>query len=198
MKSQNRQLERVFRKASLNIHKDIYLAQLTLYKDSISHAKSQYYSGLICSNAGNTKILFSVYNRIIQPPDSLLLHMYSSDTCESLLQFFNDKINKVHQHLGSTSSPLPSSELLPPYQPFSTFEFPHPSVISDLIRKSKLSFSQLDPLPTPLVKSCLPSAPLHLSHYLLLTVHWNCSHPFQNRSCQSHPEKTWFRPQRFQ
>nr|XP_033501216.1 nuclear GTPase SLIP-GC-like [Epinephelus lanceolatus] len=80
MKSQNRLLERLFRKTSLNIHKNIYLAQLTLYKDSISHAKSQYYSGLICSNAGNTKTLFSVYNRIIQPPDSLPPHMYSSDT----------------------------------------------------------------------------------------------------------------------
>ncbi|KAE8285585.1 hypothetical protein D5F01_LYC15250 [Larimichthys crocea] len=39
----------------------------------------------------------------------------------------------------------------------STFQLPEPSEISDLITKSKSSTCQLDPLPTTLVKSCLPS-----------------------------------------
>ncbi|CAJ1078312.1 putative RNA-directed DNA polymerase from transposon X-element [Xyrichtys novacula] len=157
MKSKNRQLERLYRKTGLTIHKDILITQLSHYKDSISHAKSQYYSGLICSNAGNTKSLFSVYNHITQPPDCFPPHMYSSDTCDSLLSFFNSKITKIHQNLGSTSPPLPSSEPLPPLQPFSTFLLPNPSEIADLITKSKPSSCQLDPLPTSLVKSCLPS-----------------------------------------
>lgn len=77
MKSKNRQLERLFRKTGISIHKDMYLAQLSLYRDSISQAKSQYYSGLIFSNAGNSKTLFYVFNNIIQPPDYLPTHLYS-------------------------------------------------------------------------------------------------------------------------
>lgn len=159
MKAKKRQLERLLRKTGLTIHKDMYLAHLSHYKDSISNAKSQYYSGLICSHAGNTKTLFSVFNRIIQPPHSLPPHLYSSDTCNSLLLFFNEKINKIHQHLGPSTSPLtfPLSELPTPCHPLSTFELPNPSEISDLISKSKPSSCQLDPIPTVLVKSCLPS-----------------------------------------
>ncbi|XP_051933602.1 uncharacterized protein LOC127608524 [Hippocampus zosterae] len=156
LKSQTRQLERLYRKTGLTAHKDIYAAQLSLYKDSISQAKSHYYSGLICSNAGNTKTLFSLWNRITQPPDSLPPHFYSRDTCNALLLFFNEKINRIHQHLGS-SVPFPSSDPLTPCKLFSSFELPQLSLISDLIIKSKTSSCQLDPLPTVLVKSCLHS-----------------------------------------
>uniref|UniRef100_A0A3Q3FK17 Reverse transcriptase domain-containing protein n=1 Tax=Labrus bergylta TaxID=56723 RepID=A0A3Q3FK17_9LABR len=48
-------------------------------------------------------------------------------------------------------------ESLPHYQSLSCFQFPDPSEISDLIQKSKPSTCQLDPLPTTLVRSCLPS-----------------------------------------
>ena len=73
------------------------------------------------------------------------------------MQFFNDKISNIHHHSHSGSDPLPSS---PPPQHclhFSSFQLPNGSLISELIRKSKPSTSQLDPIPTNLVKPCLQS-----------------------------------------
>uniref|UniRef100_A0A8C6M6H9 Reverse transcriptase domain-containing protein n=1 Tax=Nothobranchius furzeri TaxID=105023 RepID=A0A8C6M6H9_NOTFU len=155
LKATNRRLERLYKKTGLTIHKDLYSAQISLYKDSISHAKSQYYSGLISSNSSNTKTLFSIMNSIFQPPDSLPIHLYSSETCNSLLQFFNEKVNRIHLSLPHSSPPSP--DLFEPTIPFSSFELPHPSEILDYITKSKPSTCQLDPIPTVLVKSCLSS-----------------------------------------
>lgn len=99
MKAKGRQLERLYKKTGLTIHKEIYKTHIFHYKDSIAQAKSNYYSGLIISNKGNTKTLFSLLNKIIQPPDSLPSHLYSIDTCNSLMLFFNEKIHNIHQHI---------------------------------------------------------------------------------------------------
>ena len=157
LKGKGRQLERLYKKSGLTIHKEMYTAHIRLYKDSITQSKSVYYSALIHSNEGNSKTLFSVFNRILQPPDSLPAHMYSVDTCNSLLHFFIDKIHRIHQSLHSTPPPPTPADLFPHQHPFSSFQLPDPSEISAIILKSKPSSCQLDPLPTPLVKSCLPS-----------------------------------------
>lgn len=44
IKSKTQQLERLYKKTGLTVHKDIYTAQLSHYKDSICQAQSQYYS----------------------------------------------------------------------------------------------------------------------------------------------------------
>lgn len=224
MKTKGRQLERLYKKTGLTIHKEMYIAHIHHYKDSISQAKTNHYSAQIISNEGNTRSLFTLLNRTLQPPDSLPPHLYSTDTCNSLMQFFNDKISNIHQHqrisnieekchsrptsgfsehvsvhvgalavefwwncnqvryngangewqgssidwlcqhLDSDSLPSPPPTLpllsptpLPHCQHFSSFQLPNDLQISDLIRKSKPSTCHLDPLPTTLVKSCLPS-----------------------------------------
>lgn len=70
------QLEWLYRKSCLTVHKELYKTHLLHYKDSIAQTKSNYYSGLICSNEGNTKSLFSLLNKILQPPDSLPSHQW--------------------------------------------------------------------------------------------------------------------------
>uniref|UniRef100_A0A8C6M2X5 Reverse transcriptase domain-containing protein n=1 Tax=Nothobranchius furzeri TaxID=105023 RepID=A0A8C6M2X5_NOTFU len=94
-------------------------------------------------------------NSIFQPPDSLPIHLYSSEICNSLLQFFNDKVSRIHLSLPHSSPPSP--DLFETSIQFSSFELPHPSELLDYITKSKPSTCQLDPIPTVLVKSCLSS-----------------------------------------
>ncbi|XP_056867691.1 uncharacterized protein LOC130513114 [Takifugu flavidus] len=61
--------------------------------------------------------LFTLLNKTIQPPDSLPPHMYSTDTCNSLMQFFKDKILNIHYHLDTGSLPtLQPDHLLPAHQ----------------------------------------------------------------------------------
>uniref|UniRef100_A0A8C6SXM8 Reverse transcriptase domain-containing protein n=1 Tax=Neogobius melanostomus TaxID=47308 RepID=A0A8C6SXM8_9GOBI len=139
----------------------MYNNHIIQYKDNLSSAKSAYYSGLIYSNQHNSKTLFSLLSNITKPPDSLPHHMQSTDFCNALMSFFVSKISNIHQHLitcgaavSGVDSPAPHSSLT---TTFSSFILPSVQVISDFILKSKPSTCPLDPLPTALVKSCLPS-----------------------------------------
>ena len=137
----------------------MYHTHILLYKDTLSSAKSQYYAGLISAGVGNTRALFSVLNNTLRPPTSLPPHFYSSDHCNSLMSFFNEKIHRIHQQLTAPNPCTPSPPVFhaPFSQVLSSFQLPSAADISDLIQKSKTSTCQLDPLPTSLVTACLPS-----------------------------------------
>uniref|UniRef100_A0A3B5PRX1 Reverse transcriptase domain-containing protein n=2 Tax=Xiphophorus maculatus TaxID=8083 RepID=A0A3B5PRX1_XIPMA len=154
MKAKGRQLDRLYRKTGLAIHKDIYKNYIVHYKDCITQAKSLYYTGLICSNEGSTKSIFSLYKNIIRTPDSLPSYLCSTDFCNSLMSFFDSKILKIHQKLSSQPFPCSVFELSPPAHSFSSFQLPTTSEITSLIHKSNSSTCLLDPLPTVLVKAC--------------------------------------------
>ncbi|XP_014864104.1 PREDICTED: uncharacterized protein LOC106930827 [Poecilia mexicana] len=154
MKAKGRQLDRLYRKTGLAVHKDTYKNYILHYKDCITQAKSLYYTGLICSNEGSTKSIFSLYKNISRAPDSLPSYLCSTDFCNSLMSFFDSKILKIHQQLSSQPFPCSAYELSPPAHSFSSFQLPTTSEITSLIHKSNLSTCLLDPLPTVLVKAC--------------------------------------------
>ncbi|KAK7890884.1 hypothetical protein WMY93_022847 [Mugilogobius chulae] len=68
-------------------------------------------------------------------------------------------ITTIHQHLTSGAAVSGVDTVAPrsPLTTFSSFTLPSVQFISDLIVNSKPSSCQLDPVPTALVKSCLPS-----------------------------------------
>ncbi|KAE8278033.1 hypothetical protein D5F01_LYC23909 [Larimichthys crocea] len=199
MKAKGRQLERLHRKTGLTIHKEMYKNHMSLYKDSITSTKTHYYSGIITANQGNSKTLFSLLNNITQPQDSLPSHCYTTTFCNSIMSFFTEKIKNIHQQLGSIPHLNISTDWHPPTHPFPTFHLPSLSEIAELIKQSKPSTCQLDPLPTQLVKACSPlPGPPHLCHHSLISHHWNCSNIPQNSYHYPNSKKTWCRPLRFQ
>ncbi len=77
------------------------------------------------------------------------------------MTFFITKIENIHQQLtfqnNAASDLLYLASLDSILSPFYSFELPTIDEISGLIRQSKSSTCQLDPLPTHLVKACLSS-----------------------------------------
>ena len=75
------------------------------------------------------------------------------------MSFFNAKISTIHHQLAPLTSgcPPPFVPNPPVSAPLSCFQLPSPSDLSKLIRTSKPTTCQLDPLPSPLVIASLPS-----------------------------------------
>lgn len=86
-------------------HKGMYNNHILYYKDAISIAISNYYTSLIRSGDGNNKPLFSLINSTLWPPFTLNPRLYSTDFCNSVMSFFIDNIDKIHQQLTTTTSP---------------------------------------------------------------------------------------------
>ncbi|XP_029285453.1 uncharacterized protein LOC115006962 [Cottoperca gobio] len=178
MKQTGRKLERLAKKKSLTVHQEAYKLHLTAYKDSLTAAKSVYLSTIFNDPSRNSRTLFSTVKNLLQPH----ANSFTTSTpalCDSFLQFFTDKINNIN----STLSPVPHPEaptpasttvplspisldlLIPPHLcRLSQFNLVTPPELLQLISSSKPITCSLDPLPTPLLKSCLPVLCPYLTH----------------------------------
>ena len=156
LKRKGRQLERLAKKTGLTIHKDIHTQHLQLYKNTLISTRSSHFSEIIQSGNGNPKVLFSTINKLLKPMDTIS-RSFTEDKCNKFLSFFHDKINTIHQQL--SISPPPDN-LTPPPLPthsFSTFQEITPSDLSSVVAGMTSSTCSLDPLPTFLLKDCLPT-----------------------------------------
>lgn len=159
IKSHGRRLERLTKRTGLVVHVEAYSEHLTNYKNALSAARSSYYANVIHISNGNSKVLFSTVNKLLQPPDNFPLCI-STDLCNKFLSFFHTKVDAIHQQLLLTSTEhdvlSPTLELV---QTGSLTQFlpVNDSTLSEVISKCRSTTCQLDPMPTSLVKSCLPA-----------------------------------------
>ena len=112
----------------------MFHTNLLFYKDSLSIAKSNYYTDLIRSDSSNSKALFSLVHKTLRPPDSFPPHLYSTDSCNSIITFFNTKIDHIHQQLAPQISTLKLSSDFQTFSshPFSDFTLPSAAEITNL------------------------------------------------------------------
>ncbi|XP_074472561.1 uncharacterized protein LOC141756597 [Sebastes fasciatus] len=127
-KSTGRQLERRYKRSGLTVHLEAYKEHVRAYKVALSQAKTQYYSTLITNQQNHPRLLFSTINRLLRPLDPPL-PSGAPDLCTKFLDFFQDKVESIHQQL----------------------------LVAKLVTKAKASTCSLDPMPTALVKACLPA-----------------------------------------
>ena len=162
LKATGRRLERLYNKTQLTVHRQMYSDHLHHYKNALTTAKTSYYSNLInTGTVGNSRVLFSTVNHLLQPPKSLPPDI-STTQCTAFLDFFSSKINTIHQQLASSRTPSDDPPWMitsgqPLISSLSDFTPVTEQTVSELIRKAKTTTCQLDPLPTSLVKACLPS-----------------------------------------
>ena len=164
-KSTGRQLERRYKRSGLTVHLEAYKEHVRAYKVALSQAKTQYYSTLITNQQNHPRLLFSTINRLLRPLDPPL-PSGAPDLCTKFLDFFQDKVESIHQQLlvpahlpPHTPQPLgvaPLDVRLPQCS-LSFFSPVCAPQVAKLVTKAKASTCSLDPMPTALVKACLPA-----------------------------------------
>ena len=104
MKAAGRQLERLSKKTGLTVHLEAFKDHVTDYKAALSRTKTLYYSTLIANQQKHPRMLFSTINRLLHPltaphPTG------STDLCSRFLDFFQAKVDSIHQLLQASPPP---------------------------------------------------------------------------------------------
>ncbi len=160
LKKQRRQLERLHKKTGLSVHALAYKDHMLLYKSTLNKARSVYYSGVIHSGSSNPRTLFSTVNKLLKPHDNIP-SSFTPEKCNTLISFFNSKIENIHNQL-ATSSATTTTPVFEPTFPSSIYQLSTLSPISTadlskILATTKSSSSPLDPMPSVLVKACSTS-----------------------------------------
>ncbi|XP_051791360.1 uncharacterized protein LOC127529974 [Erpetoichthys calabaricus] len=95
-----RRAERKWRKTKLTIDYEILKVKITEYNNTVHLERRCYFSKIINNNASNPRVLFSTIDRLLNPGHSMeCLQNTSSETCEAIAVFFNQKINDIRNNI---------------------------------------------------------------------------------------------------
>ncbi|KAL0153382.1 hypothetical protein M9458_051301 [Cirrhinus mrigala] len=169
MKAKGRQLERLFRKTGLTVHYLAFSDHVKHYKIALNTAHSSYISKTISTTINKPKSLFSMVNRLVQPPTQNAFLQESDDLCCSFLHYFQGKLDAV---CGTFDAELTIStcKLAQSIQTLNSFSLTNPTLIKEIIQKSNSSSCQVDPAPTFLLKHCSSAISGSISHLVNMSL----------------------------
>ena len=154
-KRYRRYCERLWIRTKLTVHHDMFKAARLFVRNSMSSAKAQFYNNKIAKCNGDQKAVFNVVNKVLHRKKLVLPNIYDSDGKMALdfNSYFHDKIQKIRDGLTNNAPYTPPidpicTSAMATFKPFTEIE------IKKLISKSSNAFSDLDPIPTWLVKEC--------------------------------------------
>jgi hypothetical protein len=128
-------------------------------------AKQDYFISLIKDNNGSQNNLFKVSNKLFgkQSQTPLPLHENPLHLSEKFSEYFCEKIRKIRQSI-NTGNKTDTSEIQVdiPSDQMSQLMPVSAEEIEKLIHKSSNAQCELDPIPTILVKECLPALLSHI------------------------------------
>ncbi|CAJ1050788.1 uncharacterized protein LOC117491507 [Xyrichtys novacula] len=166
LKATGRWLERLYKKIWTSCNQEAYKDHLGNYKEALSRAKTLYYSTLISKHQNHPKQLFSTVNRLLRPPDPPQ-PSDAAELCCKFQTFFQQKVDDIHLQLRQIGAPCPpashlkdcnsTSSACPRQCSLSSFSPLSNNQVMDFVSKAKTTSSKLDPMPTALVKACLPT-----------------------------------------
>ena len=141
----------------VNAAQSEYIAERNRFVEAISSAKETYYMDKINQCGNDQKKLFSILKELLcNKEDSCLPdHQSESELSERFNGFFVDKISKIRAELDSVNTSFHFDEN-PCQSSFTSFEPCTESELERIISASSNASCLLDPIPTPLLKQCLP------------------------------------------
>jgi hypothetical protein len=189
LKSARRHLEKTWLNSRSPDHLKLLRTATNKYHSAIITAKKTYNASLISASISNPRKLWNSINTLLdRKPTS---HLPSSPSGKSLSQmfasFFSDKILTLHTALKSVTTNS-SPHTLPRETPTSLDSFAPATEaeISKIIRNSSNAFCDLDPIPTSLLKQCLPTLLSTLTNIINLSLATGFF-PDQFKSCSVIP-----------
>ncbi len=136
-----REAERKWKKDKLQISFGILKNCLSLYQRAVKKAKTSYFSNLIEKHHCTPKILFSVINSALNPPNNSFQNP-SFALSEDFLRHFCDKVTNLRAQIQVTDYvELPPTNPTPPW---TTFNLVSLQTVKEVITKLKPSFCPLD------------------------------------------------------
>ena len=150
-----RKCERVWRSNNSAINRRRYRAAVNRYNFLLEQSRRRHYSTVIAENNGNPKALWNTFKKILHKTSTIILpdHISPTDLANTFGHFFSDKIVKIRVALESSvpvslTIPKSNSSALTSFEPVSEDD------ILKILRSSNTKSSDLDPIPTALVKEC--------------------------------------------
>ena len=176
LKRSKRAAERKWRKSKTAIDKEQYKTLQKLYNSSIKEARVKHFRESFLTDKHNIKRTFKIFNRLTG--DSYKCGLPANPNKQSLANdmtsFFSDKINTIRTQItaekGIATGPddiikdFEDEDCSPPI--LSTFTEITENDIKIMVNNMNSKFNSMDPIPTWLVKSCLPE----LQPILLLII----------------------------
>jgi len=189
LKSARRHLEKLWLHTRSPNHLKLLRTATNKYHSSIIAAKKLFNASLIASSTSNPRKLWNSINTLLDRKSiSLLPSVASSKSLSQMFAtFFSEKILKLHTALKS-SSPLSSPHIAPRHTPtiLSSFCSVSEDEVSKIISHSSNTFCDLDPIPTSLLKQCLPALIPTLTRIINLSLSTG-TFPDQFKACSVIP-----------
>ena len=173
-KSLRSKLESAYRRNKTDATKLAFRTQAKVVSKLITNARRSYFRSLISLSSKQPKKLWASLDSLLSRTNTPILPTSPSPShlATSFLNFFGDKIAKLHFTLSSLPASLVSPHLPPPTPPPSLSTFSPATV--DEVRTAILSSSDatcsLDLIPTRLLKSCLDALLLPITTLINLSI----------------------------
>ncbi|KAK6168847.1 hypothetical protein SNE40_020019 [Patella caerulea] len=153
--------ERKWRETNLTIHEQIFKCKKNTVNYLIRKAKKSYYSDKIETGQNKQKELFRVTNTLLDPNygvTKLPTTVPVQELPEKFSAYFSQKIVKIREGLVTeTSGHVHHKNLSSDVPTLSHFQQVSVSEVAKIIKQSSSKSCSLDPLPTILLKECLPT-----------------------------------------
>ncbi len=166
-------LESIWRSNKTLTNRTLYKAQARKVAKLITCSKKIYFNNFVSQNQKNPKKLWAGLDSLLsrKPPSILPTFSCSRIMASSFSEFFLDKINKISSKFLpniTTSLIEPSPTIIPPQ--LNLFTAATSDEITHAISKSSDASCSLDPIPTNLLKSCLPALILPITNIVNLSL----------------------------
>lgn len=93
-----RKSERKWRKTKLQDDYSNYRELLSKYNTEIRRSRQHYFSQIITENLNNSKFLFRLIDKLVNPPRPIPAELYSSEKCSEFASFFNLKVANIRNN----------------------------------------------------------------------------------------------------